>query len=385
MDRHSKRALVLSGGGARAAYQVGALKALAQLLPAGQANPFPIICGTSAGAVNAAVLAAHPGSFHDAVADLERLWRGLVPADIYKHGWLEVSRSGLRIVGSLLNRGVAPGRPLSLLDNSPLRRLIENNIRFQQIDTNLRRGSLDAICVTAMSYSSGESVCFFQASPEMQAWRRPRRVGRKTLLNSDHILASSAIPTLFPATKLEHDYFGDGALRQLSPLSPAIHLGARQLFIIGVSDNRARKARARRQRPEPRQSPSIAQIVGHLLNSAFVDSLEEDIERLERTNRLLEVLPPESLNPQDNTLRPIDNVVVSPSEPLDEISASHIGDLPPSVRALLGSTGATTGGGATSASYLLFTPQFIGDLIALGQRDTLWSADHVRRLFSIDA
>ncbi len=382
MSSLAKRALVLSGGGARAAYQVGALKALAQLLPVSTPHPFPIICGTSAGAVNAAVLAAHPGTFHDAVADLERLWSGLTPGDIYKHGWLEVAGSSLRIVLSLLNRGVGVGRPLSLLDNGPLRSLIEENIRFQQIDSNLRRGSLEAVCVTAMSYSSGESVSFFQASPGTPPWRRPRRVGRRTLLNRDHVLASSAIPTLFPATKLEHDYFGDGALRQLSPLSSAIHLGAEQLFIIGVSDNRARKARRQEKTRTRKTSPSLAQIVGHLLNSAFVDSLEEDIARMERTNRLLASVPPGSLRDRDSAMRTIDNVVVTPSEPLDEISADHIHDLPRSVRTLLGSTGATTGGGATSASYLLFTPQFIGDLIALGLRDTLWCAGEIERLFA---
>ena len=235
--------------------------------------------------------------------------------------------------------------------------------------------------MTAMSYSSGESVCFFQGSAETHPWRRPRRIGRRTLLNSDHVLASSAIPTLFPATKLEHDFFGDGALRQLSPLSPAIHLGAQRLFIVGVSDNRARKVRATSKKPDS-GSPSIAQIVGHLLNSAFVDSLEEDIDRLERTNRLLSLLPPDSLRERDAALRTIDNVVVTPSEPLDEISSQHIDDLPPSVRTLLGSTGATTGGGATSASYLLFTPQFIGELIALGQRDTLWNAAEIERFFA---
>ena len=383
MATGAKRALILSGGGSRAAYQVGALKAVAELLPTPQCNPFPIICGTSAGAVNAAVLAAHEGCFQEAVADLETFWQHLQPADIYRHGWLEIVRSAGRIGLSLFNRGVSPGAPLSLLDNTPLRKKIKRHVRFQQIDRNIQRGSLEAVCVTAMSYDSGESVSFFQAAPGMKSWRRPRRRGRRTLLHADHVVASSAIPTLFPATRLEHEYYGDGALRQLAPISPALHLGASRVFTVGVSDNRSREVSHKKVGTPRQQSPSMAQIVGHLLNAAFVDNLEDDIQRLERNNRLLSLVPEEA-RARGEGLRIIDHLVVSPSQALDDISARHICKLPASLRFLLRTTGATRGGGATSASYLLFTPSFARELIELGYRDTLWNADAVRRFLADD-
>lgn len=367
-------ALILSGGGARAAYQIGVLKGLAELLPEGAGNPFPVICGTSAGAINAVFLAAYEGSFADAVAELEKVWMGLSPEQVYRCGWFEMSRSLVRLLLSLVNRGVGVGRPLALLDNAPLRSLIRRSISFERIDRAIMRGDLEAVSVTAMGYHSGKSVCFFQGREAVADWSRERRLGRRTLLNADHLMASSAIPTLFPATKIEFEYFGDGAMRQLAPLSPALHLGADRLFIIGVSANRDRRKRANHK--PPRHSPSMAQIVGHLLNSAFIDSLETDIERLDHLNSLVDLLPAERLG--DTGLRHIDRLVVSPSEELDRIAASKVHALPSSMRALLSVTGGTeSGGGATAASYLLFARPFVETLIALGHQDALWNREQI--------
>lgn len=378
--RHVKRALILSGGGARAAYQVGVLKAVAEILPPGACNPFPIICGTSAGAINAVTLASHEGCFSDAVAELEAIWRNLDPGSVYRYGWREVMRGLGRVLGSLFNQGVGVARPIALLDNSPLRDLIDRTVHFERIDRAIGRGDLDAVCVTAMGYTSGQSVAFFQGKPELQGWRAFRRMGRPVLLNADHLMASSAIPTLFPTTKIEHEYFGDGALRQLAPISPALHLGADKVFIIGVSGNRAPKPRD--DAPRTRHSPSMAQVVGHMLNSAFVDTLEADIEHLERINRLVGMIPEETRVANGIHLKQVDNLIVWPSEAVDRIAGRKIRYLPGSIRTFLWRTGATaSGGGATAASYLLFAQPFIDDMISLGYRDAMWEADAMRVFF----
>ncbi len=375
-----KNALILSGGGARAAYQVGVLKALAEILPVGACNPFPIICGTSAGAINAVTLAAHEGCFQAAVAELEEVWGNLEPHDVYRYGWWEMTKGLGRFAQSLFNQGVGVHRPIALLDNAPLRELIKRTVKFKQIDRAIARGDIEAVSVTAMGYTSGQSVCFFQGKLEMESWHRHRRIGRRTLLNADHLMASSAIPTLFPATKIEHEYFGDGALRQLSPISPALHLGADRVFIIGVSNNPGRQAQ-HRVRPS-RHSPSMAQIIGHMFTSAFVDSLESDIERLERINELLELIPEDVRREKFPHLRPVEKLVVSPSEQIDKIAGRKVRYLPKSLRFFLRNTGATaSGGGATAASYLLFTKPFIDELIALGYRDTMWNREAMEKFF----
>ncbi len=377
-----KNALILSGGGARAAYQVGVLKALAEILPEGACNPFPIICGTSAGAINAVTLAAHEGCFRAAVAELEQIWNQLEPHHVYRYGWWEMAKGLGRVTRSLFNQGVGVNRPIALLDNSPLRQLIKRSVKFRQLDRAIARGDLEAVSVTAMGYTSGQSVCFFQGKPAMQSWQRHRRIGRRTLLNTDHLMASSAIPTLFPATKIEHEYFGDGALRQLSPISPALHLGADRLFIVGVSNNLARQPQ--RTTPPTRHSPSMAQIIGHMFTSAFVDSLESDIERLERVNDLLELIPEDLRKEKLPDLRPIEKLVVSPSEQVDKIAGRKVRYLPGSLRFFLRNTGATaSGGGATAASYLLFTRPFTDELIALGQRDTMWNREAMEKFFDV--
>jgi NTE family protein len=371
-----KNALILSGGGARAAYQVGVLKAVADILPENAANPFPIICGTSAGAINAVTLAAHRGCFRDAVTELERIWFSLEPGDVYRYGWWELARGVGRTLRSLLNQGVGVSRPIALLDNAPLRDLVIRNVKFEEIDRAIARRDLEAVSVTAMGYSSGHSVAFFQGAPGLKGWQRHRRIGRPTLLNVDHLMASSAIPTLFPTTKIEHEYFGDGALRQLAPISPALHLGAERIFIVGVSGNRAPK---QRRSPRTRHSPSIAGIIGQLLNSAFLDSLEGDIEHLERVNQLVRLIPEELREANGIPLRPVESLVVWPSEEVDKIAGRKVRYLPSSLRMLLRSTGATTsGGGANAASYLLFAKPFIEDLVKLGYRDAMWEQDSIR-------
>ncbi|RDE24196.1 patatin-like phospholipase family protein [Motiliproteus coralliicola] len=376
-----KRALILSGGGARAAYQVGVLKALAQILPADAPNPFPIICGTSAGAINALSLACHTGNFSEAVSDLEQIWQNLTPSQIYRADLWSLIRGGTRLAASLFNEGVGRHQPLALLDNRPLRQLIEDRIQFNQIDIGIAQGQLEAVSVTAMGYSSGESVSFYQGSTQIDSWKRHRRNGCACKLRADHLMASSAIPTIFPTVHINREYFGDGALRQLAPISPALHLGAERVFVIGVSGNRNPQHWIRRRRT--RHSPSMAQIMGHLLASAFIDSLEGDIERLERINELIDLVEPDKRAEQGLPLKKVDSLIISPTKELDKIAGRKIRYLPRTLRFFMRAVGATAkGGGATAASYLLFAQPFCQELIDLGYKDTMWERDSIERFFS---
>jgi NTE family protein len=376
-----KRALILSGGGARAAYQVGVLQALAEVLPSDIENPFPIICGTSAGAINALALAAHPGNFRESVTALANMWSNLQIGQVYLYGWKDLIK-GIGLLGlSLFNQGVGRQRPLSLLDNSPLWDLLGSRIHFGNINKSIASGKLLAVSVSAMGYTSGHTVSFFQGHPSMEGWNRYRRSGVPTQLRLEHLIASSAIPTIFPAVRINREYFGDGALRQLAPISPALHLGAESLFVVGVSGNRT--ALKASKRLPPKHSPSMGQIIGHLFNSAFVDSLEGDIEHLERMNELIRLIPDERLVEAGLKLRAVDNMVVSPSSPLDVIAGRNVRYLPHSIRFFLRAIGATAkGGGATAASYLLFSTEFISELMELGRQDTLAEAEEIRRFFT---
>lgn len=376
-----KRALILSGGGARAAYQVGVLKALSDILPPEIENPFPIICGTSAGAINALALAAHPGNFKEAVNALATMWSNLQIGQVYMYGWADLLK-GLGLLGlSLFNQGVGRQRPLSLLDNSPLWDLLGSRIHFENIDKSIASGKLFAVSVSAMGYTSGHSVNFYQGHPDIESWNRYRRMGVPTPMRLEHLIASSAIPTIFPAVRIGREYFGDGALRQLAPISPALHLGADSLFVVGVSGNK--KALKANKRLPVKHSPSMGQIVGHLFNSAFVDSLEGDIEHLERMNELIRMIPPEKLSEASVKLRPVDNMIISPSSPLDVIAGRNVRYLPKSLRFFLRAIGATAkGGGATAASYLLFSTEFITELMELGRQDTLAEAEALLKFFT---
>ena len=378
----STNALILSGGGARASYQVGVLQAVADILPHLH-NPFPIICGTSAGAINAAALAAHPGEFCSAALDLSKTWRSLEIEQVFKVGWREQISSGLKVLASFFNDGVGKEKPLALLDNSPLRELLTSVIPFENIAKRISKGDLEALCITALGYNSGESVSFFQGQPSLRGWRRYRRVGTPAEITVEHLLASSAIPTVFPSVKLSQEYFGDGAMRQMAPISSALHLGADRIFIIGVSGNRHAAAHWKaKKRMQPKHSPSMAQLIGQMFNSAFIDALEGDIEHLERVNDLIKLLPEGDRCDNTSHLRPVDTLIISPSKPLDKIAGRKIRHMPSSMRFFMRRTGATAaGGGSAAASYLLFSHEYCNELMELGYQDAMWERDAIERFF----
>ena len=373
-----KIGLILTGGGARAAYQVGFLRAVSHMLPRGAPNPFQIICGTSAGAVNAAVMAAGATEFQRTVRRLMLVWKYFHVDHVYRSDVPSVIGTGSKWLGAMLLGGLGKNNPTSLLDNAPLAQLLRRHLDLPGIRRSIESGALYALSVTASGYTSGQSVSFFQGVPGLGGWQRARRIGVPEMIDIDHLMASSALPFLFPAVPLRREFFGDGSMRQIAPISPALHLGADRVIVIGVG----RQAGNATERIKTIAYPSLAQIAGHALNSIFLDSLEVDIERLQRINRTIRLISPEDRSRHDVQLREVDVLVISPSEEIDRIAARHTRELPRSIRFLLRGLGATRTGGATLTSYLLFEPAYCRALIALGYKDTMARREEVLRLIS---
>jgi NTE family protein len=366
--------LVLTGGGARAAYQVGVVKAVRDLLGNPSRNPFPILCGTSAGAVNAATLAVFADDFKRAVANLLEVWEQMRCHHIYRTDPWSIVKSGARWLTALML--VSRRNPTSLLDNTPLAEMLSRTLDFDRVQANIDAGSLYAVCVTASGYTSGQSVSFFQGVSNLQGWERNQRIGAAVSLKLDYLLASAALPFLFPAVKVHREFFGDGSMRQIAPVSPALHLGADRVLIVGTGRQTSEGARVRST-----LYPSLAQIAGHALNSIFLDSLLVDIERLERINRTVRLIPRERLSESNLQLRPVKVLFISPSQPIERVAARFLHELPSTVRFILKPTGALNRSGSNLASYLLFERSFCRALIDLGYQDTVAREAEVREFF----
>lgn len=361
-----KIALVLTGGGARAAYQVGVLRALSELIPEGESNPFPIICGTSAGAINAAALAADAADFRRAVRRLMVVWKHFQVRQVYRADpWGAFSNSARWILG-VATGGAFSRRPVSLLDNSPLVDLLRRYLDFSAIQRSIEAGHLAALSVTCSGYSSGQSVTFYQGAPGLQPWQRARRIGVAMTITLEHLLASSAMPFIFPPVHINREYFGDGSMRQLAPVSPALHLGADRLLVIGTGGELTGQERIKIE-----SFPSLAQIAGHALNSIFLDSLEVDLERMQRINRTIELIPPEVLQKTRYPLHHVDFRMLAPSDELERLALVYAHELPRTIRVLLHSVGALRRSGANVLSYLLFEKSYCRALIRLGYEDTM--------------
>ncbi|NUH66422.1 patatin-like phospholipase family protein [Sulfitobacter sp. S0837] len=368
-EDYGKTALVLQGGGARGAYQVGVLKAIAQITGA-RRSPFQIVCGASAGAINAAPVAVMAQDFQVAVRHLEKLWRGLHCTSIYETIPLTALLSSSRLAGTLLSRFGRTRTGGSLLDHTPLRKLLEREFNRERLDQAISSGALHALCVTASSYSHGVAVTFFDGAEGVADWHRARRLGRRVSIGPAHLLASASLPFAFDPVEIGDEYFGDGSLRSTSPLSPAIRTGADRVLVIATRDPSLQVS----PQELPTAPPTFGDIAGHALDILFNDNFEADYERMLRINETLSIMSRDQR--QNARLRPISALLLAPSTDLRDIARPHSGDLPRTIRLLMKMLGAWDHDGRLE-SYLMFEPAYIGDLIDRGYADTIARRDEL--------
>jgi len=365
--------LVLPGGGARNAYQVGVLRAITEILPPENDNPFPVITGTSSGAINAALLASTAGQFRYGVEQLANVWENFESKQVFYDDPWSAFKSAVQWGMTILSGGMATTGARSILDNQPLRELLENNFKLEDIQQAIDRGDLRALGITSSGYNTGMSTCYYQGNELVEPWQRTHRCGVPKQIRFDHLMASIAIPLIFPSVMINGEYHGDGTMRETAPLSPALHLGANRLMIIGIQD----------QQPQPEEGleyPSVGHITGYILDTLFMDSLNADIERLNRINLTISKMREEKLDLEHSTLKPVEFMVISPSVDLSDIVAKHIASAPASIRTLLRGMGALNRAGRPLISYLLFEGTFCRELIDLGYQDGMRERDSITKL-----
>ena len=370
-----KTGLLLSGGGARAAYQIGVLKAISEICPEQDENPFHIISGTSAGSINAVALAAHEGSFKESVNRIHDVWANFELHHVFRSDlWGLLSRIIKWVAATVLPFNLGGKIPVSMLDNSPLRVLLDEHIDFSAINRQIESGKLNALSLNASSYSSGKSVTFFQSGHKVEEWQRAYREGMEQDITLDMLMASSSIPILFPPVKINNEYYGDGSMRQNTPLSALVHLKAKKILIVGV-----RKRENVTTDDVVHSLPRMSQISGFVMDTLFLNSLDSDLERLMRINELTA-----KLVTRHKKFEHIEHLIISPSEDIAEIAEELFDTLPRSFRFALKLLGMSKGESRRFVSYLMFNKVFCRQLIQLGYKDAIVRQDEIMRFLNIE-
>ena len=374
--RKPRIGLVLAGGGARGAYQVGVLRAISEISTR-RRNPFGVITGVSVGSINAVGVAGSTVSFRHTVAGLEALWSQLRTQNVMRCNAWALGTRALHWAAALTLGGLGVGNPRSLLDNTPLRDLLEAHVNLSGARQAMLRGHLHALAISASGYTTGRAISFFEGHPSLETWRRERREGQRDELSVSHLLASAALPFVFPAQRIDGEYFGDGALRLTAPLSPAIRLGADRILIIGGRDDAPTET-------DPTASdlpyPSLGALAGAMLDVIFNDNLSADLERVTRINETLDLLPREAM--ETTKLRPIETLVISPSQDVRLLAGEHADAMPPTLKMFMRGMGAW-GEPWLLPSYILFEPGYINALIELGYRDARARWEDIARFIHV--
>jgi NTE family protein len=402
--------LVLTGGGARAAYQAGALKGVMEVLgplsrskgrggaesaespgsnrkdsnlePPGML-PFQVIAGISAGAINASFLAANASNSFEAIQQLCGLWDQLSIDQVLDTDVISLGRIGMGWMKDLsLGGAFGRGKSNHLLETSPLKAFIASKVNFKEIQNNIHAKVLRGLALSATNYRTGTAISFFDGEPRIEPWLRSSRIGLRSHLDIEHVLASAAIPILFAPVQIGHSFFGDGGIRMTSPLSPAIHLGADRILAIGIRYFRSDDYVLQINRTQTMEAVCLADIAGVMLNAAFLDCLESDIERLERINHTLALMPTEIRMSNLQKLRSIPILAIRPSQDLGTLASEQFHLFPRTLRYVLKGIGASDQQGWDLLSYLAFEKSYTGCLIELGYRDALAMKEKILEFFS---
>jgi NTE family protein len=372
---HKKFGLSLSGGGARGAYQAGVLQAIVEISTAiGIKQPFPVLTGVSAGSINAAFLAGTSDNLEQGCAQLSALWSGLTADRIFKTDALSAGRSGFRFLAdATIGAMYAKKLARSLLDTAPLHELLRLHVPFDRIARNLKNDCFDALAITAMNYANSTSITWVEGKEGLPMWDRSRRQSLRSPISVDHIMGSAAIPLFFPPVKVDTDHYGDGCLRNTAPLSPAIHLGANHLFVISVRrpDDKAV--------PVVNMEPSLARVLGVILNALLLDAIEIDMERMSRINHTIELVPEKQR--KELNLQKVDYLWIRPSEDIGNLAGELYHRLPRVIRYLIGGLGSSKEASELT-SYLLFDPDFCGQLVQIGYRDGINQRVQIEKFLS---
>ena len=378
--------LVLSGGGARGAYQAGVLRGIADVLgDEAERGPFDILTGISAGAINATTLAAEGRNFRAGAEKLWDTWQHLRLENVIRTNFGSVSGMGLRWLMNLGFGGNATERRSThLLDASPLQDFLRDAVDTEAIRQHIARGNLRGVAVTATSYATGTAITFYDAAADIQPWSRSARMGLPAPLTLHHILASAAIPILFPPVRINGCFYGDGGVRMTAPLSPAIHLGASRVLAIGVRYQRPDAQTRELNEGSRMDDVTLADIGGTMLNASFLDSLEADAERMTRINATVSLLTPEQRARHPLGLHRVPLLMIRPSRDLGALAADQLANFPAMMRHMLRGVGASEDAGADLLSYLAFDPAYTVPLLELGRADARAQEASIRAFFDAE-